>query len=84
MILAVMTRASLGHTGRALIASRAVQLIYLAVIVSALLRIFSPLLPEGSVTLLLASGLLWSAGFLGFALAYGPILCSSPPSKEGS
>lgn len=84
MVLAVMTRASLGHTGRALVASRAVQLIYLAVIVSALLRIFSPLFPAWSVTLLLASGLLWAAGFLGFALVYGPILCSSPPSKEGS
>ncbi|MGE0340900.1 MAG: NnrS family protein, partial [Xanthobacteraceae bacterium] len=84
MVLAVMTRASLGHTGRALVASRAVQLIYLAVIVSALLRIFSPLLPAWSVTLLLASGLLWAAGFLGFALVYGPILCSAPPSKEGS
>lgn len=82
MTLAVMTRASLGHTGRALVASYAVQLIYLAVILSALLRIFSSLLPEWNATLLLASGGLWSAAFLGFALAYGPILCSSPPPKE--
>ena len=82
MILAVMTRASLGHTGRALIASRAVQLIYLAVIGSALLRIFSPLLPQWDVALLRASGVLWSAAFLGFAAVYGPILWRAPPSRE--
>lgn len=83
MTLAVMTRASLGHTGRALTASRAVQVIYLAVIVSALLRILSPLLPEWYRILLTASGLSWSVAFLGFAFVYGPILCSSLPPKEG-
>lgn len=84
MILAVMTRASLGHTGRALVASRAVQLIYLAVIASALLRVLGSLLPQWSLELLLGSGLLWSAGFLGFALVYGPILCRAPPPKESA
>ena len=39
MTLAVMTRASLGHTGRALVASLATQAIYAAVLVAALIRI---------------------------------------------
>lgn len=82
MILAVTTRASLGHTGRALVASRAVQLIYLAVVLSALLRILSSLLPEWNQMLLVASGTAWSAAFAGFALVYGPILCSSPAPAE--
>lgn len=82
MILAVTTRASLGHTGRMLVASPAVQWIYLAVIASALLRILSPLVPEWNLALLMVSGLAWSAGFFGFALAYGPILCG-PAAGEG-
>ncbi|MBX3513396.1 MAG: NnrS family protein [Xanthobacteraceae bacterium] len=82
MILAVMTRASLGHTGRALVASPAVQAIYLAVIMGALFRILGSLMPEWNVALLTASGVIWSGGFLGFALVYGPILCS-PAVGEG-
>ena len=39
MTLAVMTRASLGHTGHALIASRATQAIYAAVLLAAVIRI---------------------------------------------
>jgi uncharacterized protein involved in response to NO len=41
MTLAVMTRASLGHTSRALTASRPVQAIYIAVIFAALARIIA-------------------------------------------
>lgn len=76
MILAVITRASLGHTGRALTASRTTQAIYLAVILSALIRIYSPFQPEWYGTLLLISGLAWMAAFLGFGATFAPILCT--------
>jgi uncharacterized protein involved in response to NO len=79
MILAVTTRASLGHTGRALVASKAVQAIYLFVIVSAVSRVFGSLLPEWNEVLLLISGSAWSAAFLGFGVIYGPVLCASRP-----
>ena len=39
MTLAVMTRASLGHTGQGLVASPMTQIIYLAAVVSALARV---------------------------------------------
>ena len=45
MTLAIMTRASLGHTGRPLNADRVTALIYAAVVTGALLRVISPLLP---------------------------------------
>ena len=76
MTLAVMTRASLGHTGRALVASRATQAIYAAVLVAALSRIaaaFEPTMP-----LLILAAALWAAAFLGFSAAYGPILLRAP------
>ena len=39
MTLAVMTRASLGHTGRSLIATHSIQFVYFAVVAAALSRI---------------------------------------------
>jgi len=74
MTLAVMTRASLGHTGHALVASTATQLIYLAVLTSAVLRICAAIEPQRSNVLLSVSALFWAAAFLGFGASYGPIL----------
>src|SRR6185369_5084897 len=74
MTLAVMTRATLGHTGNALAASPATQAIYAAVVIAAIARICAALEPGlGTWTLHLAA-YAWAAAFLGFAAAYGPLL----------
>jgi uncharacterized protein involved in response to NO len=70
MTLAVMSRASLGHTGRALAATAAVQAIYLLLVVAALARICASIHPAWSGTLLHIAGGAWAAAFVGFALAY--------------
>jgi uncharacterized protein involved in response to NO len=70
MTLAVMSRASLGHTGRALVASAAMQGLYLLLVVGALARICAALHPAWSDALLHVAGLAWAGAFLGFALAY--------------
>ena len=74
MTLAVMTRASLGHTGREIRADRVTLVIYALVNVGALLRVTAPLFPFGYLNMLTLSGILWSAAFALFILAYGPIL----------
>ena len=75
MILAVMSRASLGHTGRRLVAPRVIVATYHLVTLAALLRVIAPLLPAQSYSpMLLAAGLAWAASFLLFALVYAPIL----------
>jgi uncharacterized protein involved in response to NO len=74
MILAVMTRATLGHTGRELEASAGTILLYGLVTVGALLRVTSPLgLVDYRIGMEL-SGLLWGSAFLVFLIVYGPIL----------
>lgn len=73
MTLAVMTRASLGHTGRALHASPAIVAIYLCAIASALLRTGSGL-AGAPHWLLHAAALAWIAAFTGFAIVYAPML----------
>jgi uncharacterized protein involved in response to NO len=77
MTLAVMTRASLGHTGRELTASAGTQAIYAAVVVGALARICSSIHPDWFIPLLLFSGAAWAAAFLGFATLYALPLCSA-------
>jgi len=75
MTIAVMTRASLGHTGQALSASISTQAVYSAVVIAALARICAALDPVYSVSLLTVAGIAWTGAFLGFALAYAPLLC---------
>jgi uncharacterized protein involved in response to NO len=74
MTLAVMSRASLGHTGQQLTASAATQAIYVAIVVAALARICAVLEPAHGVPLLHVAAFAWAAAFLGFALCYGPTL----------
>ena len=77
MTIGVMTRASLGHTGQALSASTATQLVYVSIVVAALARVCAALEPAHATPLLMVAGAAWAAAFLGFALAYAPLLCRS-------
>ena len=74
MTLAVMTRASLGHTGRELTADGPTRAIYAMVVLGATLRVVSPILPVDYVASLLAATVLWGGAFLLFTAVYGPML----------
>lgn len=75
MTLAIMTRASLGHTGRPLSADWITHVIYGLVILAALFRIAAAFSVQIASFLLYLAGGLWIAGFWLFALSYGPLLC---------
>jgi uncharacterized protein involved in response to NO len=74
MTLAVMSRASLGHTGRELTATAATQMIYAAVFIAALVRVWAVLDPSRNTILLHVAAFCWAAGFLGFGAVYARIL----------
>ncbi|HJV40346.1 NnrS family protein [Caulobacter sp.] len=74
MILAVMTRATRGHTGRALEADRATIAIYAAVNLATMIRVAAPLWPSALPLLLGLGALLWALAFGGYAAAYGVML----------
>ena len=74
MTLAVMSRASLGHTGRPLVATRSTQVLYLLVFLAALVRICAALEPGAGIALLDVAGTAWAAAFLGFSFVYWPVL----------
>ncbi|MGY4423004.1 NnrS family protein [Bradyrhizobium sp. JR3.5] len=74
LTLAVMTRATLGHTGRLLRASPATQFIFGSIVVAALLRIGATLyIAQGNMLLHLSAGA-WMLAFVVFAVIYGPML----------
>ena len=75
LIIGMMTRTALGHTGRRLVASRSDVMCYLLVLAAALIRVFMPLLmPAQLVHAVLISAALWSAGFALYAVTYWPVL----------
>jgi uncharacterized protein involved in response to NO len=78
MPLAVMTRASLGHTGRPLAASAGTQAVYALAATGAVLRIAAAI--AASRMLLDLGGALWIAAFVGFVVLYGPLLAGRPPN----
>lgn len=81
MILAVMTRVSRGHTGRALSADGATTLIYALVILAAATRIAAALTVGAREDLLLGAAALWIGAFGLFVVRYAPFLLR-PRSAE--
>jgi uncharacterized protein involved in response to NO len=78
MTLAVMTRASLGHTGRPLTAGPATVAIYVLITVAAVLRVLAPLCGDSIELALWAAGAAWSGAFGLFAVLYGGIVLARP------
>jgi uncharacterized protein involved in response to NO len=82
MILAVMTRATLGHTGRVLRADVATMVIYALVSVAAVLRIVAAWVSEGQLDLLEVAVAAWVGAFVLFAAEYGPMILAPPLSRR--
>jgi uncharacterized protein involved in response to NO len=75
LIIGMMTRTARGHTARPLSADRADVACYVLVLCAALVRVGVPLVaPDGWLYAIVASAMLWSAGFGLYALRYGPVL----------
>ena len=79
MIMAVMTRATLGHTGRDLVAAPATVAAYLLVAAAALARAFGPALTDGGLLPLVVAGAAWIAAFTLFLLVHAPMLLTARP-----
>ncbi len=74
MTLAVMTRATRGHTGRPILATKPTLLIFVAIFLSAAIRPFAELVPDSYLLVLGTSGAAWMLAFLLFSIEYGTML----------
>jgi uncharacterized protein involved in response to NO len=76
MTLAVMSRATLGHTGRELVASLGTQAVYALAALATVARISAVVFVSWADVLLPLSAVGWVGAFAGFTALYGPMLCS--------
>ncbi|WP_137180675.1 NnrS family protein [Roseomonas sp. AR75] len=81
MIMAVMTRATLGHTGRHLVAGPATVAAYALVAIAALVRAFGPALTDSRLVPLVLAGSCWLLAFGLFLGIYMPMLLA--PRADG-
>jgi len=83
MTLAIMSRATRGHTGMPLAASTMTTASYAALIAAALLRPLSSALPDLMTELLSATGLCWIIAFALYVIEYGPVLLQRRRERGG-
>jgi uncharacterized protein involved in response to NO len=82
LILGMITRVSLGHTGRMLVVPTSIAIAYGLVVIAALVRAIGPLItPTLYRGVLIVSGVAWTIAFAIFTLVYAPILLS--PRVDG-
>jgi uncharacterized protein involved in response to NO len=74
MTLAVMTRATMGHTGRPIQASKVTVAAFVAIVIAAAIRPVADLLPHQYIPLLAISGSAWIIAYLLFCIDYAPML----------
>jgi uncharacterized protein involved in response to NO len=82
MFVAVMSRASLGHTGRALIAGPATVTVYGLVTLAAVTRTLAPWMDAAFAELLAVSAAAWIAGYGLFFVAYLPVWIGPRPDGK--
>ncbi len=82
LILAMISRVSLGHTGRPLSPPKAMTLAYIFITLAALVRALGPwALPEKTLLFIDISGTFWLLAFGIFIVTYAPMLMSA--RKDG-
>lgn len=81
MILAVMTRASLGHTGRPLEVARPVTAAYVLIALSAVARVAGGLMTAYYMATVYVAATAWVLAFLLYLWVYAPILAG--PRVDG-
>jgi uncharacterized protein involved in response to NO len=74
LVLGMMTRTTIGHTGRPMRAERNERLIFLAIQGAATVRVLANVLSPLRLALLLASGACWVLAFATFVWRFAPLL----------
>jgi uncharacterized protein involved in response to NO len=82
MTLAVMTRATRGHSGQPLTAPATTVAIYAGIIVAVVARISAAYSPASAPLALTIAAVGWVSAFVGFAVAYGRMLLGAKPGSS--
>lgn len=83
MILGMLCRVTLGHTGRDLYASPVTVLAFVLLQIAAVMRVVGAILAPAEIVLwLLVPAVLWSISFVIYLLAYAPMLLAPRPDRQ--
>ncbi|MBP9777606.1 MAG: NnrS family protein [Rickettsiaceae bacterium] len=77
MILSMICRVSLGHTGRKLVVGKVITVSFILIFLSFLVRVFGSFVFNNYISTIYLSAFLWIIAFSIFFVSYLPILCSS-------
>jgi len=81
MILAMISRVSLGHTGRKLVVNGAMVFAFIAISTAFLIRVFAPLFIDNYLNVLFAAAIAWAIAYGLFVIVYIPVL--TKPRVDG-
>ncbi|TAH37528.1 MAG: NnrS family protein [Alphaproteobacteria bacterium] len=85
MILGMICRVTLGHTGRELKVGGLTTFSFFAIQLAALMRVFGPILtPEYMSEWVIGSALIWCLCFLAYLWIYTPMLFTSRPDGQAA
>ncbi|MBS0191080.1 MAG: NnrS family protein [Phycisphaerales bacterium] len=83
LIIGMITRTALGHSGRLVRAGRVEVTAFILVLLAAALRVAASLIPPFYLAGMLAAGTAWTAAFTLYVVSYGPtLLGKSPPADD--
>lgn len=83
MVLGMLCRVTLGHTGRDLLASHATVVAFVLLQIAAVMRVLGAVLAPSEMLLwLLVPAVLWSISFTIYLLAYAPMLFAPRPDGQ--
>jgi uncharacterized protein involved in response to NO len=82
MILAMISRVSLGHTGRPLLVGRPMVIAFLVMFSALLVRVLAPFGAANYDAVILLTAILWATAYGVFLVVYLPVL--SRPRFDGS
>ena len=74
MILAMISRVSLGHTGREIVVGKVMTIAFAAIVAAFIIRVFASYWISDYLQVLSLSILLWVIGYGSFIALYFPIL----------
>lgn len=83
LIIGMLVRVSLGHTGRTITASKLMTASFVAVALAAFGRTFLPIIaPTYYIEWVVLSGVLFSLAFLAFVIEFTPVLTTPRPDGK--
>ena len=79
--LGMITRVSLGHTGRTIVANRVIKASFIVTALGVFLRVFHPIFLDGAINDWLHTSMgFWTLGYLLFLIGFTKILFTPRPN----